>query len=111
LLRHAPGLLCPGSVVVHKTKIFGGADIDPGERFYYEVRNKVWTLSRSRSLGPVERLLYVGATLRRWLRTFRGSSDRRTLARALRRGMIAGLRSGPRPNQVVLAGAELPHLG
>jgi rhamnopyranosyl-N-acetylglucosaminyl-diphospho-decaprenol beta-1,3/1,4-galactofuranosyltransferase len=105
LLRHAPGLLCPASTVVHKTATFGGADADPGERFFYEVRNKVWTLSRSRCLGPLERLLYVGATLRRWARTFARSSDRRTLARGLRRGLAAGLRSGPRRNDVVLADA------
>ena len=108
LLRRAPGLLCPASTVVHKTQTFGGADADPGERFFYEVRNKVWTLSRSRSLSPVERLLYAAATLRRWARTFVGSSDRRTLSRGLRRGLAAGLRKGPRPNDEVLADAGLP---
>ena len=108
LLRRAPGLLCPASTVVHKTQAFGGADADPGERFFYEVRNKVWTLSRSRSLSPVERLLYAAATLRRWARTFVGSSDRRTLSRGLRRGLAAGLRKGPRPNDEVLADAGLP---
>lgn len=102
LIRHAPGLLCPGSTVVHKTKTFGGADTDPGERFFYEVRNKIWTLTRSRSLSPLERALYTGATLRRWARTFARSSDRRTLTRALRRGLVAGLRGGPRPNDAVL---------
>jgi GT2 family glycosyltransferase len=108
LLRRAPGLLCPASTVVHKTKTFGGADADPGERFYYEVRNKVWTLTRARSLSPLERLLYAAATVRRWTRTFAGSSDRRTLSRALRRGLAAGLRRGPRPNEAVLADAGFP---
>ena len=109
LLRRAPGLLCPASTVVHRTKTFGGADADPGERFFYEVRNKLWTLSRSRCLSPVERVLYTGATVRRWIRTFVGSSDRRTLFRALRRGLAAGLRHGPRPNDEVLAGAAPSH--
>jgi GT2 family glycosyltransferase len=110
LLRHAPGLLCPASIVVHKTRTFGGADADPGDRFFFEVRNKIWTLTRSRSLSPFERLLYTGATLRRWIRTFTGSSDRRTLRGALRRGLVAGLRAGPRPNDVVLADAGAPQL-
>ena len=44
LLRGQAGLLCPASVVVHKTATFGGTDVDPGPRFFYEVRNKVWTL-------------------------------------------------------------------
>ncbi len=48
----APGLLCPDSVVVHKTKDFGGADADPGDRFYYEVRNKIWLFTGSPGLAP-----------------------------------------------------------
>ena len=44
LLRGQAGLLCPASVVVHKTAAFGSTDADPGQRFFYEVRNKVWTL-------------------------------------------------------------------
>src|SRR5690606_26904648 len=87
LLRRRIGLLCPDSVVVHKTKTFGAADSDPGERFFYEVRNKVWTFTRSRGLNPLEKLAYAAATLRRWLRTFVTSRDRRALVRELRRGL------------------------
>ena len=108
LLRGNVGLLCPASVVVHKTRTFGSTDVDPGAaRFYYEVRNKIWTL-RAAALGPAERLLYGGSTLRRWARTFAGSSDRRALAGALGRGITAGLRTRPRPTEQVLAGAEPP---
>jgi rhamnopyranosyl-N-acetylglucosaminyl-diphospho-decaprenol beta-1,3/1,4-galactofuranosyltransferase len=106
LLRDRVGLLCPASLVVHKTRTFGSTDVDPGERFFYEVRNKVWTLTRSRSLGPFERILYSGATLRRWLRTILRSSDRALLFRGLRRGLAAGLRHGPRTNDQVLAGSQ-----
>ncbi len=101
LLRGNRGLLCPASVVVHKTARFGSTSTDPGERFFYEVRNKIWTL-RTRSLGPLERALYGGATLRRWVKTFAGSADRATLRSALRRGGAAGLRGRPRPNEQVL---------
>src|SRR6476469_272149 len=45
LLRGNVGLLCPASVVVHKTRTFGSTDVDPGGRFFYEVRNKIWTLT------------------------------------------------------------------
>lgn len=101
LLRGRAGLLCPASVVIHKTRTFGAADADPGERFFYEVRNKVWTL-RTDSLAPAERLLYGGATLRRWLRTYLRSADRRRLRSSLRRGLAAGVRTAPRPNEQVL---------
>lgn len=105
VLRGRRGLLCPYSVVVHKTRTFGATDADPGERFYYEVRNKVWVLGRSRGLAPAERLVYAGATLRRWARTYARSGDRATLRHGLGRGLRDGLRSGPRPTGEVLAAA------
>jgi rhamnopyranosyl-N-acetylglucosaminyl-diphospho-decaprenol beta-1,3/1,4-galactofuranosyltransferase len=103
LLRDRTGLLCPASVVVHKTAAFGGTDLDPGPRFFYEVRNKIWTLRSRSPLAPLERVLYTASTLRRWARTFARSADRRTLRRELRRGITAGVRSRPRPTGEVLA--------
>ncbi len=110
LLRGQAGWLCPASVAMHKTRTFGSTDADPGQRFFYEVRNKIWTLRSAGALSPAERVLYGGATLRRWARTFLGSADRGTLRSCLVRGVAAGLRSRPRPTAEVLAaaGAELP---
>lgn len=105
LIRGGAGLYCPASVVVHKTKVFGSTDADPGERFFFEVRNKVWMFSRSRSLTVPEKALYGAATARRWARTFARSSDRPVLRRALGRGLGAGLHR-PRPNAAVLADAR-----
>ena len=107
LLRGRAGLLCPASVVVHKTATFGSTNADPGERFFYEVRNKVWMLRAGSSLAPAERVLYGGATLRRWARTFAKSSDRGTLRSGLFAGLTAGVRTGPRPTGEVLASAGL----
>ena len=104
LLRGRAGLYVPASVVVHKTRVFGSTDADPGERFFFEVRNKVWLFTRSSCLGPAEKLLYAGSTLRRWARTFTASSDRTTLRRAGLRGLRAGL-AAPRSNSTVLAEA------
>jgi GT2 family glycosyltransferase len=103
LLRGNVGLLCPASVVVHKTRTFGGTTVEPGERFFYEVRNKIWTL-RGNSLGPAERVLYAGATVRRWARTYASAADRRALRACFGRGLVAGVRTGPRPNEQVLPG-------
>ncbi|TDD81830.1 glycosyltransferase [Actinomadura rubrisoli] len=114
LLRGRRGLLCPDSVVVHKTGTFGGADADPGDRFFYEVRNKIWLFTGSRGLAPPERVLYAGSTIRRWSRTFARSSDRTVLRRALLRGMKDGLFSRPRPTAALLrdVGVEVPpHAG
>ncbi|HEV2244693.1 MAG TPA: glycosyltransferase family 2 protein [Streptosporangiaceae bacterium] len=107
LLRGNTGLLCPASVVVHKTRAFGSTDADPGPRFFYEVRNKIWTLRSGAPLAPAERLLYTGSTLRRWARTFVRSRDRGTLGRSLARGIVAGVRTSPRPTEEVLAAAGL----
>jgi rhamnopyranosyl-N-acetylglucosaminyl-diphospho-decaprenol beta-1,3/1,4-galactofuranosyltransferase len=107
LLRGAAGLLCPDSVVVHKTATFGSTDADPGPRFFYEVRNKVWTLRDRSPLTPAERLLYGGSTLRRWAMTFAKSRDRRVLASSLVKGLGAGVRTRPRPTSDVLESAGL----
>jgi GT2 family glycosyltransferase len=117
LVRGRVGLSVPRSVVVHKTRTFGSTDVDPGERFFLEVRNKVWLFTRSGGLTAAEKVLYGGSTLRRWARTFARSQDRRTLARGLRTGLVAGLRARPRPNGEVLRAAgwtphqPLPDLG
>ena len=107
LLRGNTGLLCPASIVVHKTKTFGSTDVDPGDRFFYEVRNKVWMFKDRAPLAPLERAAYGGSTLRRWARTFAHARDRRTLGSALARGISAGMRTRPRPNDEVLAEAGL----
>jgi rhamnopyranosyl-N-acetylglucosaminyl-diphospho-decaprenol beta-1,3/1,4-galactofuranosyltransferase len=108
LLRGNTGLLCPASVVVHKTATFGSTDTDPGDRFFYEVRNKVWMFRDNAPLAPLERAAYAGSTLRRWARTFARSADRRALRRSLLRGLSAGVRTRPRPTPEVLADAGLP---
>lgn len=108
LLRRGIGLYVPTSVVEHRTKVFGSTDVDPGERFYFEVRNKVWMLTRSPSLSPEERILYTGSSLRRWGRTFAGSSNREVLRKAGLKGLRDGIFRAPRPTVRVLDGAGVP---
>lgn len=105
LVRGHGGLYVPASVVVHKTRTFGSTDVDPGDRFFYEVRNKLWMFGRSTSLSVPEKVLYGGSTVRRWKRTFAASDDRARLGRALGRGVAAALRR-PRSNAVVLQPAR-----
>ena len=106
--RRRRACTCPTSVVVHKTRVFGSTDADPGDRFYWEVRNKVWMFTRSGSLSPVEKVAYGGSTLTRWIRTFIDSPDRSTLRDGLRRGLADAWTAPPRPTEDVLAEAAEP---
>lgn len=108
LMRGARGIYVPHSVVMHKTKIRGSSNQDPGPRFFLEVRNKLWMFRRSRGLGPLEKPIWIAATLRRWVRTFVASTDRRTLRDGLRRGLREGLGGRPQPNTTVLRSAGVP---
>ncbi|BDZ45902.1 hypothetical protein [Naasia aerilata] len=103
VLRGRPGMFVPASVVVHKTKALGSTDVDPGPRFYYEVRNKLWLFLRSRGLSLLEKAVYGASTVVRWARTIARSADRRALLAQLPKAVTDGLRP-PRPNVEVLAG-------
>jgi GT2 family glycosyltransferase len=108
LLRDSVGLYCPASVVEHRTRTFGSTDADPGDRFYYEVRNKIWTFTRSTGLAPREKVLYGGSTARRWVRTIAASGKRGVLLAGLRRGLVDGVRRGPRDAHEVMAASGVP---
>ncbi|WP_243063507.1 glycosyltransferase family 2 protein [Humibacter sp. RRB41] len=107
VLRHRRGMFVPASVVLHKTKARADTDVDPGERFYYEVRNKLWLFRASSALAWYEQPLYLAATARRWLRTYLRSSDRATISRTFRAGWRDGTRSRPRTNSEFLASLGL----
>ncbi len=104
LIRGHRGIFVPASVVVHKTKVLGSTDADPGARFFYEVRNKVWLMRFSRGLSVYEKLVYSASTLRRWMRTVRNSKEPEVLVRERKRGWHEGWTTRPRRNADVLAG-------
>lgn len=104
LVRGGIGMSCERSVVEHRTKAFSGIAVDPGERFYLEVRNKAWLLRRSHALSPAEKGFYAAVSAVRWVQVFVRSRDRAVLRSGLRRGLRDGLRTVPRANRVALAG-------
>lgn len=106
ILRRRVGLYVPGSVVHHLTKALGSSDADPGERFRYETRNKLWTFRGSEGFGPLERLAFEAATARRWVRAVVGSTDRDTLWRAGKQGMREGIGLMP-SNMTVMLGTPV----
>lgn len=102
LLRRRVGLYVPASRVTHLTARFGDSTEDPGRRFYNEVRNKIWTFTRSDAFAPWETALYGASTLIRWTRTVARSTNRGVVVAEGWRGLRAGLRS-PRSTTDVLA--------
>jgi GT2 family glycosyltransferase len=108
LLKRGEGWYVPASVVVHKTKALGSSDADPGERFYYEVRNKLWLFRFARTLAWWEAPLYWAAAARRWARTRRRTTNAEVLNAAGVRGWRDGWRSRPRATADILADAGYP---
>lgn len=105
LLKRGTGYYVPASQVIHKTKVFGSSDADPGARFLYEVRNKCWIMRCSRSnFTPAEYVELLLKTARRWVLTFVRSQDRSVTLDCLNRGLREGLGSRPADNAEVLAG-------
>ncbi|GGF00790.1 glycosyl transferase [Mycetocola zhadangensis] len=103
LLKDGLGLYVPESVVVHKTAKLTSARSDPGSRFYYEVRNKLWLFRWSSALRKNETATYASLAILRWMFLLLRSDDRKTLLSALRRGWLDGMRTRPRKNADVLA--------
>lgn len=106
LLRDRVGLYVPASRVLHATKEFGGSSFNPGPRFYNEVRNKVWMFGHSRSLSPIEKVLYGGRSALRWTGLLLRSRDRRELVR-LALQAVADAKTPPRPTSETLAGTAV----
>lgn len=103
LARQTPGLLVEDSVVTHLTAHAGDSDVASPDRFFFEVRNKIWLLTRSAALRPWERPLYAAATASRWVRTWQRSQERPALLSAGARGLREGLSRAPRANGLILA--------
>lgn len=106
LLRRRVGLYVPAARVEHRTKVFGNSTADPGARFYNEVRNKMWTFTRSASLSPLETALYGGRTLLRWAGLLTRSQDRKAALGYVTEGLRDGLKA-PRTTTEVLAGTPV----
>lgn len=102
LLRERVGLYVPSARVEHRTKTFGNSSANPGERFVLEVRNKVWTFTRSGAFRPHEVCAFAGKTALRWVRLLATSPERAALVHYLARGLREGL-STPTPTADVLA--------
>ena len=104
LLKRGIGYYVPASEVVHKTKVFGSSDADPGERFRFEVRNKIWMMRACRGdFTAFEYAEFLLKTVRRWALTFARSGDRALLCRCGMEGLREALGGLPASNAELLA--------
>src|SRR5699024_8925689 len=104
LLREGRGIQVHTSVVEHRTKAFASWQMDPGPRFYYDVRNKLWVYLKSGSFRWWERIMYLGSAALGWVGTIGRSSRRRTLLTQAWRGLRDGVLRRPAPTADVLSG-------
>jgi rhamnopyranosyl-N-acetylglucosaminyl-diphospho-decaprenol beta-1,3/1,4-galactofuranosyltransferase len=105
LLRHCKGIYAPRAIVLHKTTELGTKLVDPGARFYNEVRNKIWVFRAGEAFAPGEACMRVGAAMRNWTVFYVHSRNKEAMRRGLRKGLRDGLRTRPRPTREVLAEA------
>ncbi|MGQ4534794.1 NAD-dependent epimerase/dehydratase family protein [Dermabacteraceae bacterium P13115] len=101
LLRDSHGARVQTSIVEHRTKAFAAARQDPGERFFFDVRNKIWALLKTDSFTRTEVVLYGGRTALAWLATLARSRGKR--AGAALRGLCEGIARSPRASARVLS--------
>lgn len=101
LLRDSHGFAVASSTVEHRTVKFSNAQTNPGSRFYFDVRNRLWALTKTDSFTPIEKALYGGKSAIGWMQTLvRTRAD--VLPVALK-GLREGLFTSPRRSSVVLA--------
>jgi GT2 family glycosyltransferase len=100
LLRDGYGVHVPASVVEHRTKAFGTAQQSPGDRFYFDVRNRVWALFNSTSFRVWERFLYGFSTSIGWVKQIIRHLH---LLRPGAKGLLDALKARPRASSGVLA--------
>lgn len=100
LLRRGFGLHVPTSVVEHRTKVFANAQDSPGNRFYFDVRNRLWVLFRSRSFKVWERAIYGSKTCLGWIKQLVKHPD---LLRPGAKGLWHAITTQPRRADAVFA--------
>ncbi|MCG7443018.1 NAD-dependent epimerase/dehydratase family protein [Dermabacter vaginalis] len=101
LLRDSHGFAVASSTVEHRTRKFSNAQTNPGSRFYFDVRNRLWALTKTESFTPIEKVLYGGKSALGWVQTL--VRTRADVLPVAMKGMREGLFTSPRRSSVVLA--------
>jgi rhamnopyranosyl-N-acetylglucosaminyl-diphospho-decaprenol beta-1,3/1,4-galactofuranosyltransferase len=96
VLRHDFGVMVPSSLVVHKTAIKHTALDAAPQRFYFQVRNVVWMLTRSKAWSAKERIGIVVMNLQWTWKYLRRMHFSWASLRAVTTGVLHGLFKSPR---------------
>lgn len=96
ILRQGFGVLVPRSVVTHRTRSKYAPLSEAGERFYYEVRNKLWILLHSGAFSRNGKLLFAASAFSRWAAAVWTSKDKLRLLKMLVLGTFGAVLHRPR---------------
>jgi GT2 family glycosyltransferase len=106
LLRRNFGVMVPASVVWHKTAVKHVPATSLAEKYYYEVRNKLWIIFRSSAFSPAEKWWMAKSLALRTIRHVAGNRCSFASVKAVFLGFVHGVATAP--GQVSLAGKMNP---
>lgn len=95
ILRRELGVLVPASVVVHKTAVKHVPATSSGEKYYFEVRNKLWICRWSGAFDRGEKWWMLKSLWRRTWRHWRDNRFSWNVLKAILRGIRDGLATKP----------------
>jgi rhamnopyranosyl-N-acetylglucosaminyl-diphospho-decaprenol beta-1,3/1,4-galactofuranosyltransferase len=96
ILKDNPGFFVNNSVVLHKTKLKYTPLEEAGERFFYEVRNKIWMITSTNSWTRYEKLRFVLIILRNIVVYLKFNKFSFKSFKSVIKGAFAGLFKSPK---------------
>ncbi len=96
LLRGGFGVMVPASVVWHKTAEKHVPATSLAEKYYYEVRNKLWIIRRSDAFGKSEKWWMAKSLVARTASHLSANKFSLTSVKHVFRGLIHGLATAPK---------------
>ena len=95
ILRNELGVLVPASVVVHKTPLKHVPSTSSPEKFYFEVRNKLWIMRLSKAFSSDEKWWMFKSLVRRSWRHANDNHFHGRVVLAILRGVADGIFKRP----------------
>lgn len=95
ILRHEFGAFVPDSIVIHKTKEKYTPASSGGDRYYYEVRNKLWMLFKSNAWERTEKVRILVALRHATIAYLKGNRFSRNSLMVVARGLVDGAARSP----------------